>query len=72
MFDLGELEHHVGVVGLAHYPLCHVEQDVVLLENVLPQQGDVFPGGIGKRAVVASALSPSAAGIDFRQVAMTE
>jgi len=52
LFDLGELARHVGVVGLAHHPLGHAEQDVVLLENVLPQQGDVFPDGIGKRVGV--------------------
>src|SRR5262245_31407169 len=48
LLDLREASRHGGVVGLAHHLLSHAEKDVVLLEDVLAQQRDVLPGGIGK------------------------
>ena len=47
LFYLGESARHVGVVGFAHHPLGHAEQDVVLFENVLAQQGDVLLRSVG-------------------------
>src|SRR5262245_46226955 len=47
LLDLRELVVHIGVVSLAHDPLGHAEQDVVLFEDVLPQERDVLLGGIG-------------------------
>src|SRR5207248_11675154 len=52
LLHLREAARHVGVVGLAHHLFGHAEQDVILLEDMLAQQGDVLPGGFGKRACI--------------------
>jgi hypothetical protein len=60
LLDLREPAGHVGVVGLAHHLLGHAEEDVVLLEDVLAQQRDILPGGLGKGAGVEGPFSKAA------------
>jgi hypothetical protein len=47
LYYLGESARHVGVVGFAHHPLGHAEEDVVLLKVVLSQQRDVLLCSVG-------------------------
>jgi len=46
--NLQELADHGGVIGFAHHPFRHAEENVVLLKDMLFQKRNVSVGGIGE------------------------